>query len=752
MVVEDYLKNQGVRIPHARVFERCVILARTLAIIDGIDRLFFNRGAKYYGKKIKVKYLLELDRKLIAFTEHAVFALGLMSDQYIDPAEQKVMQTILIKHKEEINRPFPYWSNFKPPVAPQAQEGDHQNTNAYAKESRNASNYEYDYTYVRFGVSKKEQSSPLLVLAKQLHGTMTASALAPRTSGAVSDPMINYVPSVESIYNVLSNMCSVHHSSRTYIREKGDPSQIVEDPTTQLVHRPVVVVRFNAVHIHIGYLQKDIVGPELMKCAIRHFFHHKGQSTQRLLYGDCIVGHANLFDVLDVGPGIKPNGQPIRPEETDTLPYLKVPNVLFIDEIARNLIYRDDKINSIEWYRVTETISLDVCADTWAIEQRNGLLHITPRPMEPAFLKMVPNLDAAPTALEAEIVHRHEEERTPDIDGVDSDAEDAARDEDDMVVVMEEDPEEEDRIESGDNTGFFLGERVFRAATAASSKNKNGMRLFRRIKPAVADADMTRFETPEAEHAHANRMDIVDRDFKADAYRMPEGYTAKFPESATCTHFWDWYNAYYGNELRIDKAHMKLYGEHPRFTRKWESICAYEKGRGPIAIRYPYEFLQAKKQREETGRDAQVAHISNIMGAQLGASNLPLRHIQQIFKRTRAAEGEGYADMVGSVTRPSRSIDELEELVSPGGGDGRVAPGGEEGMARLSLFDTPMRVSSDPLLEVDMAGSRTQPDPDRDTLFTESRRPSQFDPPAAPPPSGRRGRGRRAPPSRTDVP
>lgn len=100
-LVEHELAQEGITLSHGRKCERDLIMAGILAKMDAIERHYFCPGGEYFGKPITLESMKALDRKMVGFVHHAVYALGLSMDQITNPVEDEVIRAIREFHRSD---------------------------------------------------------------------------------------------------------------------------------------------------------------------------------------------------------------------------------------------------------------------------------------------------------------------------------------------------------------------------------------------------------------------------------------------------------------------------------------------------------------------------------------------------------------------------------------------------------------------------------------------------------------------------
>lgn len=92
--LERGFARRGFPPSHARKFERDLIMCGILSKYEAIMRHFFMPGGEFYQQDITVNSILSLEKKMVGFAHHAIFAAGLSMEGLMDPAESEIMVSI----------------------------------------------------------------------------------------------------------------------------------------------------------------------------------------------------------------------------------------------------------------------------------------------------------------------------------------------------------------------------------------------------------------------------------------------------------------------------------------------------------------------------------------------------------------------------------------------------------------------------------------------------------------------------------
>ena len=91
---DKYVVSRQTSRVHPRCSKRLRIMARLLTITNAIECVFRVSTGQHYKKRFEIKMALDLEPYLWCTEEIALFAIGLMEDQYIDPCRYKTLNTL----------------------------------------------------------------------------------------------------------------------------------------------------------------------------------------------------------------------------------------------------------------------------------------------------------------------------------------------------------------------------------------------------------------------------------------------------------------------------------------------------------------------------------------------------------------------------------------------------------------------------------------------------------------------------------
>ena len=97
------LQRRGIQVAGARDWERVKILARSQAIVTAIDIVFNMEDSRYNGVEFEAVQLLDIEPYLFVTEEMLMFTLTLLSNQFHNPVQHKVLSKIYHMKKDEIN-------------------------------------------------------------------------------------------------------------------------------------------------------------------------------------------------------------------------------------------------------------------------------------------------------------------------------------------------------------------------------------------------------------------------------------------------------------------------------------------------------------------------------------------------------------------------------------------------------------------------------------------------------------------------
>ena len=97
------LQKRGIQVAGARDWERVKILARSQAIVTAIDIVFNMEESRYKDVEFEVIQLLDIEPYLYVTEEMLMFTLTLLSNQFHNPVQHKVLSKIYHMKKDTVN-------------------------------------------------------------------------------------------------------------------------------------------------------------------------------------------------------------------------------------------------------------------------------------------------------------------------------------------------------------------------------------------------------------------------------------------------------------------------------------------------------------------------------------------------------------------------------------------------------------------------------------------------------------------------
>lgn len=97
------IENSTARI-HPRCSKRLKIMARALTIAHAIEHVFRIPTGKHYGKAFTLDMVLDMEPYLFCTEEIALFTVGLLEEQYVNPAQAKVIDALRRIERHEMKK------------------------------------------------------------------------------------------------------------------------------------------------------------------------------------------------------------------------------------------------------------------------------------------------------------------------------------------------------------------------------------------------------------------------------------------------------------------------------------------------------------------------------------------------------------------------------------------------------------------------------------------------------------------------
>lgn len=341
--VNKYLSDHNVEC-HSRTFERMRILSRLLTIHTALHYLYFvpikilspemKMVDNFQGKPFMLEQLKYIDVLLRDEESIAIFVLGLMKDQIINPIEDIIRKALRKEHdrtrtlqnrylqigtatentEEDIEEPQKKKSKKK------KEDDDDEDVpqsmhDISFKELSSMKSYssllggnvvpQYDYSYLRIKFNKS--SIPKFI---ESHYAETPK------------------PSVFQIKAVWEDMCK--RSSYTYVYKvnpcpNGQNMFPVRDTDQEQVYTPLVKLGEHCVFVHADLLNNNSSETNVLREAIESTMH-RFTRRRKVIYGEQHdVKYPNLFSVLEMKP---------KPDKI-----LKARNVLYMNRVATKMLF-----------------------------------------------------------------------------------------------------------------------------------------------------------------------------------------------------------------------------------------------------------------------------------------------------------------------------------------------------------------------------------------------------------------------------
>jgi hypothetical protein len=91
-------ESESIRAPEPRDWERVTIQCKIQAILTAITTVFEMPGGEHYNEPFVEEHLLDVEKYLVVTEEMVWFVLTLLSDQFVHPAEHKILNKIFMLH------------------------------------------------------------------------------------------------------------------------------------------------------------------------------------------------------------------------------------------------------------------------------------------------------------------------------------------------------------------------------------------------------------------------------------------------------------------------------------------------------------------------------------------------------------------------------------------------------------------------------------------------------------------------------
>ena len=242
-------ESQSVREPEPRDWERVTIQCRIQAILTALTAVFEIPGGEFYNQPFEVKQLLAVEPYLVVTEEMVWFVLTLMSDQFVHPAEHKILNKIFSLHAHSPKYGIP-------------------NVDGSADQPT-------DYCYLKL-------PGKIGQVAKALHSNLDVS---------------HGKTSLHNITGFLKIMTSNSIESHTYKAPIEDGKWSVKNTNTPKKRMQAAYITGDAIFIHMGYIEKHRSGDfDPVMDTIESISHYKQK------YKRCIVARRfnNSYHILRV--------------------------------------------------------------------------------------------------------------------------------------------------------------------------------------------------------------------------------------------------------------------------------------------------------------------------------------------------------------------------------------------------------------------------------------------------------------------
>ena len=90
-------ESESIRAPEPRDWERVTIQCKIQAILTALTTVFEMPGGEHYNKVFIEEHLLDVEKYLVVTEEMVWFVLTLLSDQFVHPAEHKILNKMVFK-------------------------------------------------------------------------------------------------------------------------------------------------------------------------------------------------------------------------------------------------------------------------------------------------------------------------------------------------------------------------------------------------------------------------------------------------------------------------------------------------------------------------------------------------------------------------------------------------------------------------------------------------------------------------------
>jgi hypothetical protein len=307
------LMREGIKIDSQRFTHRALCIARIACIQDALEKTFFAPGAPYRGERITLQRLLRLDPVLYTTSEHAVFAIGLLADEVINPWQEMLVGAVLGYMKQELRAGYqPYLRRFSYTSSSDTGAGENNDERGGGGGGRDGGD----------GGGKKDARvrsdvliDPTYISIQGDHETVTRELY---NHIRRNNPTSGYLPPIQTIATMLHDLISVMHPTVTHRlgidhtvlegrdTKYGQPIQVPvpvhNEPPAQM---PVLkyVDRNKYICFNYAWLTAASSNRTAFRRAVQACFAYRQQPTRRIVIGDVLESAPNVLCTLEVGPG-----------------------------------------------------------------------------------------------------------------------------------------------------------------------------------------------------------------------------------------------------------------------------------------------------------------------------------------------------------------------------------------------------------------------------------------------------------------
>ena len=377
--VSNELQKRGLNQPSPRQNTRLMALIRFNCIQNAIDCLWFNRGAPFVGKEIKIQDFRHLEGMLFANCHHTVSAIGECIDLFGNPAESDIKRALRKLWLDEMDgTKSNYWeskSMLNPkrgqpildPITKQPLIDKETKKQILEPEFKWINNY----SWCRI---------PLKTTMRNL-----ADRIRNKFEDLVPAPSIKH--GVDVIVRVLSEWTKRKFNSYKYVEDPIDPTKAKafmyedNDPEKLLLNPEVfsvskIIPNANYYFVHYGFLidGEDRMSIEnVMEEILQDLFSKKGQNPHRFLWTPNST-RPQLRNVLDIEGQTKKDAK-----------YINIPSAIFMSKMQKHILKSIGNYGNDSKRNVKSSV-IDTDLDSWGLNQRNDILKIKKRRIDPKFI------------------------------------------------------------------------------------------------------------------------------------------------------------------------------------------------------------------------------------------------------------------------------------------------------------------------------------------------------------------------------